>query len=100
MAKKSPSAAPKAAPKASAKAPSAPAKAAAPAAPALSSDAIGAAAGGVWQALHDRGPMTLAALKKGSGSPPDVTLMAVGWLAREGKLGFTASGKTVKVLLK
>lgn len=70
------------------------------AAPALTTDAIGHAAGAVWGALHSEGPLTLAALKKASGASGDATLMAVGWLAREGKLDFTVSGRSVKVSLR
>ncbi|TWU00179.1 hypothetical protein Pla108_11240 [Botrimarina colliarenosi] len=72
--------------------------AAAPAA--YSSDAIGYAAGDVWGALHGKGWQTLAAVKKASDCPADLTLMAVGWLAREGKLDFAVSGRSVKVTLK
>jgi hypothetical protein len=70
------------------------------AAPSVTSEAIGYAAGDVWGALHGKGWQSLAAVKKASGAPSDLTLMAIGWLAREGKLDFAASGKTVKLTLK
>ena len=75
-------------------------KATPPAAPSVTSDAIGHAAGEVWGALHGQGWQTLAAVKKAVEGPADVTLMAIGWLSREGKLDFATSGKTVKIALK
>lgn len=87
-----PKTAPAAKPKAAKKAP-------APATPSIDSDAIGHAAGDVWGFLHGKDPQTLAAVKKAASSA-DLALMAVGWLAREGKLDFTASGRSVKVSLK
>jgi hypothetical protein len=62
--------------------------------------AIGHAAGDAWKLLASNGPQTLAALKKLSPGSAELTLMAVGWLAREGKVAFTTSGKTVKVGLR
>ena len=47
--------------------------------------------------LHGQGWQTLAAVKKGVDQPADVTLMAIGWLAREGKLDFTTSGRSLKI---
>ncbi len=69
-------------------------------APGITSDAIGYAAGDVWNALHGKGWQTLATVKKAGEGPADVTLMAIGWLAREGKLDFATNGKTVKLTLK
>jgi hypothetical protein len=80
--------------------PKALAKSTSPAAPSVTGDAIGYAAGDVWGALHGKGWQTLAAIKKATDCPSDLTLMAIGWLAREGKLDFAASGKTVKLTLK
>jgi hypothetical protein len=70
------------------------------AAAALGTEQIGMAAGSVWMYLSDNGETTLTALKKELGGPAEVVLAAVGWLAREEKLDFTVSGKTVKVALK
>ena len=78
----------------------APPKVAAAESPSVTGDAIGYAAGDVWGALHGKGWQTLAAVKKATDCPSDLTLMAIGWLAREGKLDFSASGKTVKLTLK
>lgn len=71
-----------------------------PAAPSLVSDEIGATAGLVWQTLNDQGAQTVAALKKSVGGPGDLVMAAVGWLAREGKLEFETSGRTVKISLR
>lgn len=74
-------------------------KPASPAAPPLSDHTIGAAAGEVWRLLSEKGQQTLAAVKKGSNASPDEVLMAVGWLAREGKLHFETKGRSVKISL-
>jgi len=47
---------------------------------------IGEAAGAVWKTLADNGPMTMAKLVKAVGSPRDLVMQAVGWLAREDKV--------------
>ena len=61
---------------------------------------IGEVAGEIWQLLFEKEAQTLAAIKKSVDAPADVVVAAVGWLAREGKLEFTASGKTLKISLK
>ena len=61
---------------------------------------IGEVAGEIWQLLFEKEAQTLAAMKKSIDAPADVVVAAVGWLAREGKLEFTASGKTLKISLK
>ncbi len=113
MAKKKPAASPaappaptkKAAKKAAPKAPTAkpavakekPAVAKAPALSSFSTEAIGEAAGYVWGALAEKGPMTVAALKQACPVSGDLVLAAIGWLAREDKLEFETSGRTLKV---
>lgn len=67
---------------------------------AVSNDQIGYAAGAVWSELHGKGWLTVAAIKKAVDFPPDTTTMAIGWLAREGKLDFLVSGRSVKVTLR
>lgn len=67
---------------------------------AIGTEQIGLAAGAVWTYLNDKGATSLTSLKKGVGAPTDLTIAAVGWLAREEKLEFTVSGKTVKLALK
>jgi hypothetical protein len=93
MAKKKTSASNGAAAKATVKKP----KAAKPAA--ITTDAIGDAAGKVWHALAAQ-PLTLAALKKTVDVPEEVVLAAIGWLAREGKLAFDSSGRSATVSLR
>ena len=47
---------------------------------------IGEAAGAVWRALSDNGPMSMAKLVKAIGGPRDLVMQAIGWLAREDKV--------------
>jgi hypothetical protein len=47
---------------------------------------IGEVAGIVWQLLSERGPMTATKIIREVDAPRDVTLLALGWLAREDKL--------------
>ncbi len=61
---------------------------------------IGEVAGEIWKLLSETDSLTLAAIKKSVDAPADVVAAAVGWLAREGKLEFTASGKTLKIALR
>jgi hypothetical protein len=75
-------------------------KAAAPAQPAFSPHEIGNAAGDIWGLLSNNGEQTLAALKKSVDAPPDIVMAAIGWLAREDKLEFATSGRTVKISLR
>lgn len=71
-----------------------------PAAPLLTGDEIGPVAGLVWQSLNDKGGQTATALKKSVDAPADLVMAAVGWLAREGKLEFETSGRTVTISLR
>ena len=96
MAKKKPAAEPRASVAAAKPA----AKKSAPAKnPGLSTDLIGDTAGKVWHALAT-GPLTLPALKKSVEAPEELVLPALGWLAREGKLAFDSSGRSVTVSLR
>jgi hypothetical protein len=70
------------------------------AADALGHEQIGFVAGDVWVYLTDNGQTSLATLKKEVNTTPELLCAAVGWLAREDKLDFEISGKTVKVSLK
>jgi Winged helix-turn-helix domain (DUF2582) len=67
---------------------------------AISSEEIGKVAGEVWELLSSNGGQTLAAIKKSVDAPSDVVLAAIGWLAREDKLDFASSGRTVKIALR
>ena len=75
------------------------AKKAAPAKSELTDHAIGTTAGEVWKLLTENDSMTIAAVKKGVDVPGDQALMAIGWLAREGKLRFETQGRSAKVSL-
>jgi hypothetical protein len=57
-------------------------------------DQIGITAGLVWQALDEKGPLTLAALTREIAAPRDVVLQALGWLAREDKLSVVTDEST------
>jgi hypothetical protein len=61
---------------------------------------IGNVAGEIWGLLTNNGEQTLAALKKSVDAPPELVLAAIGWLAREDKLEFATTGKTVKISLR
>lgn len=54
---------------------------------------IGTAAGQIWQALVDKGELTLPQLKKATGLDAPLLDWALGWLAREDKLNFVLEGK-------
>jgi hypothetical protein len=58
---------------------------------------IGDAAGRVWQYLDEHGPTSLGNLSQGVKLPPQIAAMAIGWLAREGKLNFIRAGRNTKV---
>jgi Winged helix-turn-helix domain (DUF2582) len=61
---------------------------------------IGDAAGRIWQYLDKHGGTSLGHLPHRVRIPPRVTAMAVGWLAREGKLNFVRKGRTMRVELR
>jgi Winged helix-turn-helix domain (DUF2582) len=67
---------------------------------AMSGVEIGHVAGEVWGVLSRNGGATLAALKKEIDAPGDVVVAAIGWLAREDKLEFSTSGRSVKLSLR
>jgi hypothetical protein len=60
---------------------------------------VGETAGKVWHVLNDKGPQTLAQLKKLGGSTELLTL-AVGWLAREDKVDIIREKKGFTVAMK
>ena len=61
---------------------------------------VGETAGAVWQILSERGPQTLAQLKKAIKEPSEVVLFAVGWLAREDNIDLAADKRGFKVSLR
>lgn len=62
-------------------------------------DRIGAAAGIVWGHLAEHGPSTLSQLRRASKLSDPLLLMAVGWLAREGKLAFGETKRGLRISL-
>jgi len=60
---------------------------------------IGTLAGSVWSLLSDKGPLTLTQLKTATKATDFLVAAAVGWLAREDKVEFEKTGKTVKIKL-
>ena len=67
---------------------------------ALGNEQIGITAGAIWALLSENNEATLASLKKEVDAPADLVLAGIGWLAREEKLQFTPSGRSVKLSLK
>ncbi len=61
---------------------------------------IGEVAGKVWMFLKQNGESNLNQLKKGIKADPNVTLQAIGWLAREDKLCIEKKGRFVTYALK
>ena len=61
---------------------------------------IGEIAGKVWMFLEQNGESNLNQLKKGLKADPNVTLQAIGWLAREDKLRIEKKGRFVTYALK
>ncbi len=66
----------------------------------LGNEQIGLTAGAIWAQLSQNGESTLAALKKEVDAPADLVMAGIGWLAREEKLQFIPSGRSVKLALK
>jgi len=65
----------------------------------IDTQTIGETAGVVWQYLKEHGRTTLTTLERGISSPTEAVLMAVGWLAREGKLELSQEKRTVYIQL-
>jgi hypothetical protein len=61
---------------------------------------IGEAAGAIWIALNEKGEMAMARLKSETNLATNMLNMGLGWLAREDKVQFSGSGKSLKVSLK
>lgn len=62
---------------------------------------IGEAAGLVWRTLEGRSEgLTAAQLKARTSLDAELLHQAIGWLAREGKIGFRAGGKSLKVVVR
>jgi len=61
---------------------------------------IGDAAGRIWRALSDSGPMSKARIVKATGLSADLVNQGIGWLVREGKLEreqMAKGGQTIRL---
>jgi len=63
-------------------------------------ETVGATAGQVWSYLKSNGASSLSAIERGVAAPRTVVYMALGWLAREGKVTFTQENRAVIVSLR
>jgi len=61
---------------------------------------IGETAGLVWNFLRTNGDTSLTALEKGVEAPKTMVSMAVGWLAREGKVELKDEKRVVRISLR
>jgi hypothetical protein len=61
---------------------------------------IGEAAGAVWHALNENGPLSYAKIVDRVGGNRDLVMQAVGWLAREGKVEITETKRGRVVALR
>jgi hypothetical protein len=60
-------------------------------------DRIGETAGKIWHELGNRGQSSVRTLARRIGSDSATTQMAVGWLAREGKVAVDQKGTQIVV---
>lgn len=61
---------------------------------------IGETAGIAWSVLSKDGPMSVAKLVQAVGSPRDMVMQALGWLAREEKIWIEEEGRSRIVSLR
>jgi hypothetical protein len=61
---------------------------------------IGDTAGLVWNFLRTNGESSLSTLEKKVEAPRSLVSMAVGWLAREGKIELKDEKRAVRISLK
>lgn len=60
---------------------------------------IGEAAGKVWKHLDSRGAQSISRIQRETGLSQSLTYLALGWLAREGKIRFAQEGRVLQVSL-
>jgi len=64
-------------------------------------ESIGEAAGDLWRTIQEGGkPLTTTQLKNRTELPEHLLFAGLGWLAREGKIDFSGTGKKIEVFLK
>jgi hypothetical protein len=61
---------------------------------------VGETAGKIWHLLNDEGPQTFQQLKKKLNGSGEILSFALGWLAREEKVGITQERKIITVALR
>ena len=61
---------------------------------------IGSVAGAVWHHLEENNEATVTKLTRELGETERIILMAIGWLAREGKLDFEKRKQGTYITLK
>jgi len=61
--------------------------------------AIGDTAGQVWRFLRSKGKSSLNAVERGIKAPKPLVDMAVGWLAREGKVELRQEKRSIQLWL-
>jgi transcription initiation factor IIE alpha subunit len=65
----------------------------------MTTENIGINAGSVWNVLNEKGEMDVKALKKSAKLSEKDLNMALGWLAREGKIEFNETEESLSVHL-
>lgn len=60
-------------------------------------DQIGEAAGKVWRYLSEQDARSVSQIQRGTGLSQSLTYLALGWLAREGKVRFEQEGRSLLV---
>jgi DNA-binding IclR family transcriptional regulator len=63
-------------------------------------DQIGEAAGKVWRYLAEQGARSVSQIQRGTGLSQSLTYLALGWLAREGKIRFEQEGRALLVAVQ
>jgi hypothetical protein len=63
-------------------------------------ETIGETAGHVWNFIRSNGECSLTALERGVKAPKPMVSMAVGWLAREGKIKVKDEKRAVRISLR
>jgi hypothetical protein len=61
---------------------------------------IGIVAGEIWHYLDEKKESTLSTLVTSIGRDQDITLMSLGWLAREGHVIMNKEGKDYRIVLR
>ena len=63
-------------------------------------DTIGESAGKVWRYLEAQSPRSVSQIQRGTNLNQSLTYLALGWLAREGKIRFQQEGRELQVSIQ